>query len=99
MASLLLVDDQVRMYTKIVDAAKPTTIVIVFNRLTSSLDDIIKQIEALPSRAFTSIGLVQDGTNLMADYQIVYDQAPCALQNLETEGLASWSPVITFLQS
>ena len=99
MASLLLVDDQVRMYMKIVDAAKPTTTVIVFNRLTSSLDDIIHQIEALPSRAFTSIGLVQDGTNRMADYRIVYDQAPCALDNLETEGLASWSPVITFLQS
>ena len=99
MVSLLLVDNQVRMYNKIIDAAKPTTTVIVFNRLTSSLDDIIHQIEALPSRAFTSIGLVQDGTNLMADYQIVYDQAPCALDNLETEGLASWSPVITFLQS
>ena len=87
------------MYMKIVDAAKPTTTVIVFNRLTSSLDDIIKQIAALPTRAFASVGLVQDGTNLMADYRIVEDQAPCALYNLETEGLLSWSPVITFLQS
>ena len=90
------------MYMKIVDAAKPTTTVIVFNRLTSSLDDIIKQIAALPSRAFASVGLVQDGTNLMADYRIVEDQAPCALYNLEMEGLpslTSWSPVITFLQS
>ena len=99
MATLLLVDDQVRMYLKIIDALKPTTTVIVFNRLTSSLDDIVEQIAALPSRAFTSIGLVQDGTDRMVDYRIVYDQAPCALRNLETEGLASWSPIITFLQS
>ena len=87
------------MYMKIVDAAKPTTTVIVFNRLTSSLDDIIKQIAALPSRAFVSIGLVQDGTDRMTDYRIVEGQEPCALDNLETEGLLSWSPVITFLQS
>ena len=99
MSALLLVDDRVRMYLKIIEAAKPTTAVIVFNRFTSSLDDIIGQIEALPARAFTSVGLLQDGTDLMADYRIVEGQAPCALHNLETEGLASWSPVITFLQS
>ena len=97
MATLLLVDDQVRMYLKIIDAAKPTTTVIVFNRLTSSLDDIVDQIAALPSRAFTSIGLVQDGTDRMVDYRIVEGQEPCALQGFDL--LASWSPVITFLQS
>ena len=85
------------MYLKIIDAVKPTTTVIVFNRLTSSLDDIVDQIEALPSRAFTSIGLVQDGTDRMMDYRIVEGQEPCALQGFDL--LASWSPVITFLQS
>ena len=99
MASLLLVDSNVRMYTQIVEAAKPSTVVIVFNRLTSSLDDVVKQIEALPNRAFTSVGLVQDGANRMLSYRIVNSQDPCALLNLEAEGLASWSPVIAFLQS
>ena len=99
MSTLLIVDDKTRMYLKIIGAAKPTTTVIVFNRSTSSLDDIVKQIEALPNRAFTSVGLVQDGTDRMMNYRIVKNQTPCSLRNLKVDGLASWSPVIAFLQS
>ena len=99
MSALLLIDTNVRLYQEIAAAAKPTTAVVLFDSRASSLDDIVAQVKALSSHSFTSVGLVQDGTNMMASYRIVRDQTPCALQNLETDGMGSWSSVTTFLQN
>jgi len=97
MATLLLIDTQVRQYETIASAAKPTTTVILFNSFTDTLDSIVAQVSALPSHSFTAIGLVQDGTDRMIEYRIVQSQTPCELFNLPTVGLESWNPVILFL--
>ena len=99
MSALLLIDTHVRMYKDIAAAAKSTTSVVLFDSVTSSLDDIVAQVKTLPAHSFTSVGLVQDGSNIMPTYQIVRNQSPCELQGLETVGMNSWTPVSTFLQS
>jgi len=78
-----------------VAAAKPTTTVVTFDSKNNTLTDIVNQVKQLSEQVFETVGLLQDGTDLMSEYRIVQKQQACDVTKNE---ISSWAPVVDFLK-
>lgn len=100
MPNLLLIDSTVGGYQQIVGAVNSDTTAVVFDSNEDTYDTLRSKIIGSGFTNFSTVGIVQHGSDTMLDYRLLKQSAWATVANVEKEdpSLITWSEFRGFLE-